>query len=171
MSRTDWAALEWRAVLSLVFIVVGSTFLSYLLVIVGQKRLRPTVAGMYNYIQPLVACIVAVCWGLDRFNLTKALSVVLIFRRGVARYGEPQPGRSGACRRGGCRRGGTERRLTRASYLLDESPVLHAAAPGSPFPVPAVGAYFCPKRSWKTVSASGLRSSAWRSGEAGSPAP
>ena len=31
------------------------------------------------YIQPLVACIVAVCWGLDRFNLTKALSVVLIF--------------------------------------------------------------------------------------------
>ena len=79
LSRTDWAALEWRAVLSLVFIVVGSTFLSYLLVIVGQKRLRPTVAGMYNYIQPLVACIVAVCWGLDRFNLTKALSVVLIF--------------------------------------------------------------------------------------------
>ena len=79
LSRTDWAGLEWRAVLSLVFIVVGSTFLSYLLVIVGQKRLRPTVAGMYNYIQPLVACIVAVCWGLDRFNLTKALSVVLIF--------------------------------------------------------------------------------------------
>jgi len=164
LSRTDWAALEWRAVLSLVFIVVGSTFLSYLLVIVGQKRLRPTVAGMYNYIQPLVACIVAVCWGLDRFNLTKALSVVLIF--GGVWLGEPQPGRSGACRRGG-----TERRLTRASYLLDESPVLHAAAPGSPFPVPAVGAYFCPKRSWKTVSASGLRSSAWRSGEAGSPAP
>lgn len=79
LSRTDWAGLEWRAVLSLVFIVVGSTFLSYLLVIVGQKRLRPTVAGMCNYIQPLVACIVAVCWGLDRFNLTKALSVVLIF--------------------------------------------------------------------------------------------
>lgn len=76
---TDWSALEWRASLSLVYIVVGSTFLSYILVIVGQKRLRPTVAGMYNYVQPLVASIVAVCWGMDSFNLTKILSVALIF--------------------------------------------------------------------------------------------
>ena len=76
---TDWQALSAAAIGSLAFIVVGSTFLSYMLIIVGQKNLRPTVAGMYNYIQPLVACIVAVCWGLDRFNLTKALSVVLIF--------------------------------------------------------------------------------------------
>ena len=36
-------------------------------------------AGMYNYIQPLVACIVAVCWGMDSFNLTKIIAVVLIF--------------------------------------------------------------------------------------------
>ena len=42
-------------------------------------RLRPTVAGMYNYIQPLVASIVAVCWGMDRFNVVKVLAVVLIF--------------------------------------------------------------------------------------------
>ena len=76
---TEWAALEWRAALSLVYIVVGSTFLSYILVIVGQKRLRPTVAGMYNYVQPLVASIVAVCWGMDSFNLSKVLSVALIF--------------------------------------------------------------------------------------------
>lgn len=76
---TEWAALEWQAALSLVYIVVGSTFLSYILVIVGQKRLRPTVAGMYNYVQPLVASIVAVCWGMDSFNLSKVLSVALIF--------------------------------------------------------------------------------------------
>lgn len=75
----QWRALDWGASLSLVYIVVGSTFLSYILVIVGQKRLRPTVAGMYNYVQPLVASIVAVCWGMDSFNLTKILSVALIF--------------------------------------------------------------------------------------------
>lgn len=34
---------------------------------------------MYNYIQPLVATIVAICWGMDSFNLTKVLSVVMIF--------------------------------------------------------------------------------------------
>lgn len=59
--------------------MVGATFISYMLIVVGQKNLRPTVAGMYNYIQPLVACIVAVCWGMDSFNLTKIIAVVLIF--------------------------------------------------------------------------------------------
>lgn len=76
---TDWASLQPLEILGLAFIVVGATFVSYMLIVVGQKNLRPTVAGMYNYIQPLVACIVAVCWGLDSFNFTKGVAVVLIF--------------------------------------------------------------------------------------------
>lgn len=75
----DWAGLDGVMISGLVFIVVGATFLSYILMVVGQKELRPTVAGMYNYIQPLVACVVAVCWGMDTFNLTKILAVLLIF--------------------------------------------------------------------------------------------
>ncbi len=76
---TDWLALDGARIASILFVVVGATFLSYILIIVGQKNLRPTVAGMYNYIQPLVATIVAICWGMDSFNLTKVLSVVMIF--------------------------------------------------------------------------------------------
>lgn len=75
----QWTSLGVAECLSLVFIVVGSTFLSYIFVIVGQKNLRPTVAGMYNYVQPIVACIVAVCWRMDSFNWIKGFSVVLIF--------------------------------------------------------------------------------------------
>lgn len=66
-------------VLSLAFIVIGGTFGSYILLAMGQKRLRPTIAGMYNYIQPLVASIVAVCWGMDSFGISKAIAAVLIF--------------------------------------------------------------------------------------------
>ena len=76
---TDWLSLDGARIASILFVVVGATFLSYILIIVGQKNLRPTVAGMYNYIQPLVATIVAICWGMDSFNLTKMLSVVMIF--------------------------------------------------------------------------------------------
>lgn len=76
---TDWLALDGARIASILFVVVGATFLSYILIIVGQKNLRPTVAGMYNYIQPLLATIVAICWGMDSFNLTKVLSVVMIF--------------------------------------------------------------------------------------------
>ena len=76
---TDWPALDAMRIASILFIVVGATFLCYLLIVTGQKNLRPTVAGMYNYVQPLVATIVAICWGMDSFNIVKVLSVVLIF--------------------------------------------------------------------------------------------
>ncbi|CCZ71488.1 putative uncharacterized protein [Bacteroides sp. CAG:702] len=74
-----WAGLSLMEIGSLAFIVVGSTFLCYILVVVGQKNLRPTVAGMYNYVQPVVACIVAICWGMDSFNWVKGVSILLIF--------------------------------------------------------------------------------------------
>ena len=79
LMATQWTALNGRVLAGILFIVVFATFVSYMLIVVGQKNLRPTVAGMYNYIQPLVACIVTVCLGLDCFNLTKGIAVCLIF--------------------------------------------------------------------------------------------
>ena len=77
--NVSWDMLTCTEIASLTFIVVGSTFFSYIFVVVGQKNLRPTVAGMYNYVQPIIASIVAVCWGMDSFNWVKVLSVGLIF--------------------------------------------------------------------------------------------
>ena len=76
---TDWLALGWDDVLAVAFIVVFATFVSYMFIVVGQKNLRPTVAGMYNYVQPVVACVVTVCLGLDSFNVMKELAVAMIF--------------------------------------------------------------------------------------------
>ena len=44
--QTQWAALSLGEVASLAFIVVCATYLCYSLIVVGQKALRPTVAGM-----------------------------------------------------------------------------------------------------------------------------
>lgn len=79
MISTEWAILTPDVYGGIIYVVVGATFLSYMLIVVGQKNLRPTVAGMYNYVQPIVACIVAVYLGMDSFNLTKAIAVLLIF--------------------------------------------------------------------------------------------
>ncbi len=76
---TDWMALSMSDVASILFIVVFATFVSYMFIIVGQKNLRPTVTGMYNYVQPIVACIVTIYLGLDSFNTMKGIAVVLIF--------------------------------------------------------------------------------------------
>lgn len=76
---SDWKLLSMNQIFAIGFIVVCATFLAYILIVVGQQKLRPTVAGMYNYVQPIVACIVAVYWGMDSFNMVKYIAVALIF--------------------------------------------------------------------------------------------
>jgi drug/metabolite transporter (DMT)-like permease len=46
---------------------------------IGQKNLRPTIVGMYNYLQPIMASIVGVWLGLDNFTPIKIVGVILIF--------------------------------------------------------------------------------------------
>ena len=79
LMQASWTTLQWTEIAGIAFIVIGATFLSYMLIVIGQKNLRPTVAGMYNYVQPVVACIIAICWGMDSFNWVKGIAVVLIF--------------------------------------------------------------------------------------------
>lgn len=77
--NTQWCDFSMFEFTGLGFIVVFATFISYMLIVVGQKRLRPTVAGMYNYVQPIVACIVAILWNMDTFSVTKLLAIIMIF--------------------------------------------------------------------------------------------
>lgn len=79
MVSADWEALSGEVLWGLISIVFFATFVSYLLIPIGQRYLRPTLTSMYNYVQPIVASVVAVCWGMDRFNLLKIIAVVLVF--------------------------------------------------------------------------------------------
>ncbi|MCD8387823.1 MAG: DMT family transporter [Bacteroidales bacterium] len=76
---TVWSALSWAEIGSLAFTVVCGTYIAYVLIMIGQKTLRPTVVGMYNYFQPIVACMVGIYMGLDTFNLEKLAAILLIF--------------------------------------------------------------------------------------------
>lgn len=75
----EWASLPSDQWAGLAYILLCGTFLSYLIVPIGQKHLRPTVVAMYNYLQPITAAVVAILWGLDSFNMVKLLAVILIF--------------------------------------------------------------------------------------------
>ena len=78
-AATEWATLPAEVLWGTAAFVVGPTFISYLLLPVGQKNLRPTVTAMYNYVQPIVASAVAVWAGMDEFTIAKAVAVVLVF--------------------------------------------------------------------------------------------
>lgn len=75
----DWPAMPVEQWAGIGYVVVFATFFSYMLQVEGMQYLRPTVTGMYNYVQPVVATIVAILWSLDEFSWLKVVSVVLIF--------------------------------------------------------------------------------------------
>lgn len=76
---TAWSEVTVPQMLAVGYVVVGATFCSYILVMIGQKTLRPTLVGMYNYVQPVVAASVGVWLGLDTVTPLKLLAVGLIF--------------------------------------------------------------------------------------------
>lgn len=79
LAATDWrtvTSVEWSGI---AYVVICGTFLAYICIMIGQKRLRPTLVGMYNYVQPIVATITGVYLGLDTFTPLKAIAIVLIF--------------------------------------------------------------------------------------------
>lgn len=61
------------------YVVLFGTFVTYILVLIGQKTLRPTIVSMYNYVQPIVGAIVSVLIGVGTFGWTKGLASALIF--------------------------------------------------------------------------------------------
>ena len=77
--QTDFALLTTGTYWRIGYVVIFATFLGYLFLPLGQKVLRPTTLSMYNYVQPIVASMVAVAIGIDVFGVEKALSSVLVF--------------------------------------------------------------------------------------------
>jgi drug/metabolite transporter (DMT)-like permease len=72
-------ATEWAEVARIVFVLVGGTFVPYLLIPMSLKRLRPTTVSMYSYIQPIVASLLAVAVGQGSFTVGKLIAALLVF--------------------------------------------------------------------------------------------
>ena len=75
----EYTAIPFTVYKDIAFVVLGSTFLTYLMAPIGQKNLRPTVASMYNNVQPIVATIAAAVMGIDAFGLLKGIAIALVF--------------------------------------------------------------------------------------------
>lgn len=79
VSVIPFAEVGWKTWGEVAFVVVCSTFMSFLLLMTAQKVLRPTVLSMYNYMQPIVASVVSVIMGIGTFGWMKGLAVALVF--------------------------------------------------------------------------------------------
>lgn len=75
----DWSAVTASEAWCSAYVVLFGTFFAYICIMTGQKALRPTLVGIYNYVQPIVATSVGIWLGLDHLTIIKCIAIVLIF--------------------------------------------------------------------------------------------
>jgi drug/metabolite transporter (DMT)-like permease len=78
-SQVDWMHLSFDSTWKLVFVVIGTTVLTYLFNIYALKQLSPSVIGVFMYLQPLIAALFAVLMGTDSLTTIKITAAALIF--------------------------------------------------------------------------------------------
>ncbi len=76
---TDFAAITPSVVREIAFLVIFATFVSYFLIPVGQKRIRPTVISLYTYLQPMIATVFSIIIGMDSLTWQKVAAILLVF--------------------------------------------------------------------------------------------
>ena len=75
----DYSLLSGTYLSELAFLIVCSTFITYFLIPLGQKRIRPTLVSMYSYVQPIIAIVISICVGMDSLSWQKVLAAVMVF--------------------------------------------------------------------------------------------
>jgi drug/metabolite transporter (DMT)-like permease len=62
----------------LAFVLFGATFFTFLMIPMAQQRIRATTISAYNNLQPMIASLVAIWMGMDKFTMEKLLAGCLI---------------------------------------------------------------------------------------------
>jgi drug/metabolite transporter (DMT)-like permease len=81
---SEYQEIQWQNLPSVIlweigFVVVFTTFMTYLLNLVSMRELKPTTVAVFIYLQPLFATVFAMSVGKDALTWVKVLSAVLIF--------------------------------------------------------------------------------------------
>ncbi|PCI11297.1 MAG: EamA family transporter [Flavobacteriaceae bacterium] len=75
----DWVAMPINIWYSILFVVLGTTFLTYILNLFALTKLKPTTVSAFVYLQPVVATIFALLMKKDTLDTVKIVAVVFIF--------------------------------------------------------------------------------------------
>ena len=74
----QWLELPTNYMLEVGFLIIGATFITYFLIPVGQKRIRPTLVSMYSYVQPIVAITISIVIGMDTLSWQKVVAAATV---------------------------------------------------------------------------------------------
>lgn len=74
----SWSTLPWEAIWKIAFVVVGTTFCTYLFNAYALTKLKASTVSAFIYVQPLIGIIFAVISGRDSLNGVKAGAAILV---------------------------------------------------------------------------------------------
>lgn len=74
-----WTTVPWLTWAEALYVVFFGTYIGYILTMIGQRTLRPTVVSVYNYVQPIVSVTVSLMLGIAILSWSHLLAVVLVF--------------------------------------------------------------------------------------------
>ena len=77
--EVNWTKLPWFAIWRMGYVVIGTTFLTYLFNVYALKTLSPTTVGSFIYLQPIITIMFALITGNDFLDATKLVSCLLVF--------------------------------------------------------------------------------------------
>ncbi|MCP9199148.1 DMT family transporter [Gramella sp. GC03-9] len=75
----EWGSLPFEAIWRMAYVVVGTTFMTYLLNIYALKQLSASTISAFIYLQPLIAIVFAISVGADKLTPVKAIAALLVF--------------------------------------------------------------------------------------------
>ena len=75
----SWGQLSFDVIWRMTFVVVGTTFLTYVLNLFALRTLPASTIGVFVYLQPIIAIIYAVTTGNDTLDLIKIMACFLVF--------------------------------------------------------------------------------------------
>ena len=79
--EVEWAAIPAKQYAELAYLIICATFITYFLIPLAQKRIRPTLISMYSYVQPIIAIAVSIAIGMDVLATVLVFSGVVIVSR------------------------------------------------------------------------------------------
>lgn len=77
--EVNWQSLPNKAIAGMAFVVLGTTFSTYLLNVFAIKQLSASTLSSFIYLQPLIAIAFAVLMGMDKLNILKVAAGLLVF--------------------------------------------------------------------------------------------
>lgn len=77
--RTDWEAISTVSWWGIAYVLIGTTFLAYLLNAYALKLVSPAIVSIYIYLQPLFASLLSLMLGIENLSIEKILAGMLIF--------------------------------------------------------------------------------------------